>query len=268
MRPRPSDVKIAAADAGLEIVQPESGRDPELEGWLRGKGPDVAVVVAYGYILPAGLLEVPRRGFVNVHFSLLPEYRGAAPVQHAIIDGRDITGVSVMVLTEGMDEGPVLGALQTHIDSEETAGELGDRLAHMGAGLLVETVEPYAAGSMEPTPQDHSLATYAPKITPERARVDWSKSAEAIQRLVRGLNPVPGAWTTLRGDRVKLHRVTLAPEGPGLDPGELASGRAGLFAGTAYGALRVDSAQMRGRKRLSGEELARGLRLEPGERFE
>jgi methionyl-tRNA formyltransferase len=268
MRPRPSPVKIAAEDAGLEVVQPQSGRDPELETWIRAKAPDVAVVVAYGYILPPELLEIPRRGFVNVHFSLLPEYRGAAPVQRAIIDGRQTTGVSVMVLTEGMDEGPVLGATQTEIDPEETAGDLGERLARAGAELLIETLEPYVGGRLESTPQDDARATYAPKITSRHARVYWDRPAEEIRNLVRGLNPIPGSWTTFRGERVKLYQTSLAPQAPELEAGEIAAGKQGLFAGTGRGTLRIDSAQMRGRRRLSGEELARGLRLRAGERFE
>lgn len=265
MELRPSPVKEVAIAAGLEVLQPEKARDPALAEWLRGTGADVATVVAYGKILPADLLEIPRLGFVNVHFSLLPRYRGAAPVQRAVIEGEAETGVSIMVLTEGMDEGPVIDKEEIVIGPEETAGQVGDRLAVLGADLLVTSLRRYGDGSLTPMEQPHDLATYASKITPEDARIDWSSSTKEIRDLVRGCNPVPGAWTTLEGRRVKVHRVGPAP---GI---ELAAGaaRAGdsLFAGTGDGALELVEVQMEGRRRMAGTELARGLRLDPGARF-
>lgn len=266
MKLQPGPVKAAAIDAGLPVLQPEKARAPELLAEMQRLRPEVAVVVAYGSILPKDLLEVPPFGFVNVHFSLLPEYRGAAPVQRAIMDGKPVTGVSIMVLTEGMDEGPVLAAESTPIEPHETAAEVGDRLAADGARLLVPALERYLAGELEPVPQDDSLATYAPKVLPGEARIDWSDGALAIANKVRALNPAPGAWTLLGGERVKLHRATVADH-PELRPGEMLVVD-GLYAGTGEGAIRIEEAQVAGKRSMAGEEMARGLRLEPGAHFD
>ena len=268
MKPRPSPVKEAALRAGVPVLQPGRARDPAFRIELERIGPDVCVVVAYGRILPKELLEVPRLGFVNVHFSLLPAYRGAAPVQRAVMDGLNVTGVSIMVLTEGMDEGPVLATEALAIEHDDSAGTLGDRLALVGAELLVPSVMKYADGSLAPVPQDGSRATYAPKIGSEEARISWDRDAGAIRNHVRGLNPAPGAWTTFRARRVKIARVELVDdEGVPLAPGELRADDA-LIAGTGSGPLEITSAQMEGRKEMNGAALARGLRLEPGDRFD
>lgn len=261
---RASPVKERASELGLEVLQPEKARDPELAEWLGRSDVDVAVVVAYGKILPAALLQIPPKGFVNVHFSLLPEYRGAAPVQRAVMEGRTETGVSIMVLTEGMDEGPVLAVASTPIAESDTSGTVGDRLSVVGAGLLVETLPAYLEGRLEPAEQDHEHATYAPKITTEEAAIDWNRPGAKILAHVRGLNPVPGAWTTLAGDRLKVWQARLA-EGDPLAPGEV-DARGRLAVGTGAGTLELVEVQMRGKKRMSGEELARGLRLGPGVR--
>lgn len=262
-----SPVKSAAEAAGIEVLQPSSARAPELESALRHLGPSVCVVVAYGKILPGDLLEVPPLGFVNVHFSLLPSYRGAAPVQHALLDGASETGVSIMVLTEGMDEGPVLDARRVAIGDDDNAGTLGDRLAHEGAALLTPTLTQYASGAVTPVPQDDSAASYAPKITPESARISWERQPEEIRDQVRALTPAPGAWTTFRGKRIRVQRVEPSSAVDHLAPGELrADGR--LLAGTAGPPLEVETAQMEGKRSLPGTELARGLRLAAGERFE
>ncbi len=265
MELRPSPVKEIAVDADLDIRQPERARDPELAQWLRDKGPDVAIVVAYGKILPGSLLEIPPLGFVNVHFSLLPKYRGAAPVQRALIDGARETGVSIMVLTEGMDEGPVLATSAMPVDEDDTAGEVGDRLADLGAELLVPSVRGYEDGSMTPIQQDHAAATYAPKITPDDARIDWTAGSKEIRDLVRGCNPVPGAWTAFEGRRLKVHRVRAAKDRD-LAPGE-PSLEGGLFAGTQDTPLELAEVQLEGRRRMTGDELARGLRVVTGARF-
>ena len=265
MELRPSPVKEAAVAAGLEVLQPEKARDPALAEWLRAMGADAATVVAYGKILPADLLDIPRLGFVNVHFSLLPKYRGAAPVQRAVIEGETETGVSIMVLTEGMDEGPVIDKEAIPIGADETAGRIGDRLAVLGADLLVTSLRGYADGSLTPVEQSHGLATYASKITPEDARIGWSSPSQRIRDLVRGCNPIPGAWTTLEGRRVKVHGVRPAP-GMELEPGAALSGDS-LYAGTGDQALELTEVQMEGRRRMEGTELARGLRLDPGARF-
>ncbi len=262
---RASPVKEAAVAAGIEVLQPPRARDPELAERLAGLAPDVAVVVAYGSILPGALLEAPRLGFVNLHFSLLPAYRGAAPVQRALMDGLDVTGVSVMVLTEGMDEGPILAERQVTVEPEDTAGTLGARMADVGAPLLVETLDAYAAGALEPREQDHDRATYAPKITPEEARIDWARPPEEIAAIVRGLNPVPGAWTTWDDRRLKVWGARPVEVGE-LSPGSLRADGA-LVAGAAGGALELTDVQLAGARRMGGRELARGMRLGAGARL-
>lgn len=261
MKQTASPVKEKALDMGVPVLQPEKARDPGFHEQLVELAPEVAVVVAYGKILPGALLEVPRRGFVNVHFSLLPEYRGAAPVQRAVIDGKSTTGVSLMVLTEGMDEGPVLAEHELDIAPDETAGELGDRLAEVGAGILPATLTSYVDGSLVPVEQDHDRATYAPKIAPEEGRIDWTLPSGRIHDLVRGLNPAPGAWTTLDGERLKVHATRTSDVS--LEPGELAKEDL-LVAGTGDGALELVEVQLAGRKRMSGPELARGLKPTAG----
>lgn len=263
MELKPPPVKERALAAGIEVLQPVGARSPEFLEQLGAIAVDVAVVVAYGSILPPPVLEAVPHGFVNVHFSLLPEYRGAAPVQRAVIDGKSETGVSIMVLTAGMDEGPVVATASTAIDPVATAGDLGERLAGIGAALLAETLPAYVDGTIAPVPQDDALATYAPKITTDEARIDWSRSATEIHNLVRGLNPAPGAWSTLRGGRIKLHAVTPV-EDTDLGPGEI-GGEAELLVGTGDGALRLDEVQPAGKKRMDGSEMKRGMRPEAGE---
>lgn len=265
MKLRPSPVKERALEHGLEILQPERARDPQLHARLRALGPDVATVVAYGSILPTSLLEIPPQGFVNLHFSLLPLYRGAAPVQRALLEGRDETGVSIMVLTQGMDEGPVLARRATAVGEDETAGTLGDRLADIGARLLAETLPRYVAGELDPEPQSDAEATYAPKVTSDEARIDWNQPAQAIRAHVRGLNPAPGAWSILDDARLKLWTVVPATASL-LSPGEIEGGER-LLVGTATSSLEIIEAQLQGKKRMSGTELARGLRLPPGARL-
>ncbi|MFN2389790.1 MAG: methionyl-tRNA formyltransferase [Actinomycetota bacterium] len=267
LKTRPAPVKVAALEAGLEVLQPESARDPDLHDELQALAPDVATVVAYGKILPGALLRVPDLGFVNLHFSLLPAYRGAAPVARCLMDGCTETGVSVMVLTEGMDEGPVLATRAVPVAPDDTAGELGERLAHLGAPLLVETLAGYAEGGLVPIEQDHARATYAPKISSEERRIDWSQPAERIADLVRALEPAPGAWTSLRGGRVRIARAAAEPDGGRLVPGEI-DATSGLRVGTGRGVLRVLEVQPAGRRRMGGDEAARGLRPTPGERFD
>lgn len=260
MELRPPPVKQEALRAGVEVLQPRRAREPELEERLRDVAPDVAVVVAYGSILPGPLLEIPTLGFVNLHFSLLPAYRGAAPVQRAVMDGVPVSGVSIMVLTEGMDEGPVLAAKEVPVEGDDTAGTLGERMAALGAPLLVDAVARYAAGELHPVEQDHARATYAPKITTEEARIDWTRPADEIANLVRGLNPAPGAWTELGGKRLKVWAVS--PADAGLGPGAVQESGGALLAGAGDGSLELVDVQPAGKRRMSGGELARGLRLE------
>lgn len=259
-------VKQKALEAGIEVFQPEKARAPEVADWLRARAPDVCVVVAYGKILPGELLGVPRLGFVNVHFSVLPAYRGAAPVQRALMDGVEETGVSIMVLSEGMDEGPVLAVERTPVGEDETAGELGGRLAALGAPLLVAALEGYARGDLVPREQDDGRATYAPKITPEEARLEWKQPARRIRDHVRGLNPMPGAWTTLRGRRVKVLRAV--PRDADLEPGALRAVGDELLAGAGDAAIALLEVRPEGKRAMAGAEFARGLRLRDGEAFE
>jgi methionyl-tRNA formyltransferase len=265
MRLRASPVKQRALEHGLELLQPEKARSPELHDRLLALGPDVATVVAYGSILPTSLLEIPPKGFVNVHFSLLPLYRGAAPVQRAVMEGRDRTGVAIMVLTAGMDEGPVLATTETEIGPHDTAGSVGDRLSVIGAELLVDALPAYVEGELEPVAQSADEATYAPKVTAEEAHIDWSAPADAVDAHVRGLNPIPGAWSLLGDLRLKIWQTKPAPART-LAPGEVEAG-SGLWVGTGSDALELVDAQLQGKQRMSGPELARGLRLEPGTRL-
>ncbi|HEX2241260.1 MAG TPA: methionyl-tRNA formyltransferase [Actinomycetota bacterium] len=266
MRLTPPPVKSAALSAGIDVMQPGSVRDRAWIDEFAGLRSEVAVVVAYGKILPAELLTVPALGFVNVHMSLLPAYRGAAPIQRALMDGAATTGVSIMLLTEGMDEGPVLAQRSVEVGPEETAGELEERLAMLGATTLVETLPGYGRADITPIPQDQSKATYAPKISGKDARIDWAAPAAEIHNQVRALNPDPGAFTRLRGSTLKMWRVA-ETEGDGdLAPGELMFTDE-LLVGAGDRALRVVEAQIAGKKRLPGPDLARGLRLEAGERL-
>ena len=267
LRARPSPVKAAAQAAGIKVLQPQSITDPSFQGVVGALTPEVCIVVAYGKILPRTLLEVPDLGVINVHFSLLPAYRGAAPVQRALMDGAVETGVSIMVVTEGMDEGPVLASRAVGVSPADTSASLGDRLAAEGGDLLIPTVLDYAAGKVPPQPQDDDAATYAPKISEKETRIDWSKPPHVIHNLVRGLEPAPGAWTTFRGRRIKIREVATAGEGaPALAPGELLAGES-LLAGTGGDPVEVAVAQSEGKRAMSGAELARGLRLEPSEAF-
>ncbi|HEV3471832.1 MAG TPA: methionyl-tRNA formyltransferase [Actinomycetota bacterium] len=266
LEPRPSPVKQAAVAADLPVVQVESAKDPQLADLLGEGRVDVATVVAYGKLLPSALLAVPPRGFVNVHFSLLPAYRGAAPVQRAVMDGATETGVSIMVLTAGMDEGPVLATVREPIAEDDTAASLGERLAGAGARLLVETLPRYVNGSLEPVEQDHSAATYAPRITNEETRVDWSRSADEIRHLIRGLTPDPGAWTTVNGRRFKIFAAV--PVDASLAPASVRVASGGeLLAGTGTGALELVEVQPAGKKTMTGADFVRGLRLTGNERL-
>ena len=265
MKLKPSPVKEVALRSGLDVIQVAKARDPQLHERLAALAPDVAVVVAYGSILPAALLEVPRKGFVNLHFSLLPLYRGAAPVQRSIMNGDDTTGVSVMVLTEGMDEGPVIARLEEPIAPADTTATVGSRLAVKGAEVLIVALGGYLDGSLVPQPQDDAAATYAPKITTEDARIDWSVDARSIRDLVRALDPHPGAWTTLDGQRIKVLEVHEA-DAPELSSGEIAAAD-GLLVGTGSGALALDLIQPATKRAMSGADFVRGARPTPNARM-
>jgi len=265
-RPLPPPVKVAAQAEELPIFQPEKPTDGALLLRLRDLRPDVGVVVAYGHILKADLLELPARGMVNVHPSLLPELRGPAPIEWAVINGLAKTGVTIMQMDAGMDTGPILHQIPHAIDPDVTGGELSEHLAEMGAQALVETLALLESDALRPVPQDHSRATYAPKLTREIARIDWTKDATAIARLIRGLDPRPGAWTALDGAELKLFGARVA-DGPG-QAGEAltADGRLLIAAGSG-GAVEVEEVQPAGKARMGADDWLRGARLAPGRRL-
>lgn len=253
---RPPPVKEAAQEAGLPVWQPEKPR--EILDDLARLGVDACAVVAYGSLLPVDVLDAGGAGFVNLHFSLLPAWRGAAPVAHAILHGDTETGVTCFVLEAGMDTGPVLASARTAVGESETAGELTARLAEIGAPLLVEAVRGLVDGSITPVPQDHDRATYAAKITPDDARLDWTGDASSLADAVRAFNPVPGAHTTFDGQRLKIHRAVPVP-GSGA-PGLVLAGEDGPAVACGRGALRLDEVQPAGKPRMTGTDFANGYR--------
>jgi methionyl-tRNA formyltransferase len=262
----PPPVKVAAADAGLQVLQP--ARAAEVGSRLAALQLDACAVVAYGQILRPALLEVPAHGFVNLHFSVLPAWRGAAPVPASILHGDRESGVTCFVLDEGMDTGPVLAVRTTRIAPAETAGELTARLAELGAPLLADAIVGLVDGTTVPQPQDDAQATYASKISPADARLDWQLPAEQLLRAVRAYNPVPGAHTTFRDARVKVHRAQIVPGG-GPPPGTVAeiddrTGAPVVACGTE--ALRLDEVQPAGRRAMSGAAFVNGYQPS-GERF-
>jgi methionyl-tRNA formyltransferase len=263
----PPPVKVAAEAEDLPVLQPDKPADAAFLARLRDlqPRPDIGVVVAYGHILRPELLALPARGMVNVHPSLLPELRGAAPVEWAIIRGLEKTGVTIMQMDSGMDSGPILHQIPHHLDPDVTGGELSDHLAEMGALALVETLALIDEDALRPVPQDHGRATHAPKLTRESARIDWTKDAAAIARLMRGLDPRPGAWTELDGAELKLFGAHVADgRGPA---GELlaADGRL-LIAAGGGGAVEVGEVQPAGKERMPAGEWLRGARLGAGRR--
>lgn len=261
---QPPPVKVAAAEAGIAVWQPDRPR--AIVGDLAGLDVDACAVVAYGSLLPQEVLDAGGRGFVNLHFSLLPAWRGAAPVQHSLLAGDTRTGVTCFVLEAGMDTGPVLLTAQTGIGPQETAGELVTRLAVLGAPVLVDAVRGLVDGTITPTPQDHDRATLAPKITPDDARLDWSSAAARVALAVRAFNPVPGAWTTLRGERLKVHRAAVA-DSVGGAPGTVGELSAdGPVVSCGDGALVLTEVQPAGKPRMAGTAFANGYAL-LGEQF-
>jgi len=258
----PPPVKVEAETEGIPVLQPERPTDPAFLD-----RPDVGVVVAYGHILKPELLRLPGRGMVNVHPSLLPELRGAAPVEWAIVNGLAKTGVSIMQLDEGLDSGPVLLQIPHTIEPDETGGELSAHLAEVGAQALVEALALWEQDALRPVPQDHARATYAPKLTRTVAQIRWSDPAERIARLIRGLDPKPGAWTELDGHEVKLFGPEATERQEAGSPGEvlMADGRLLIAAGS--GAVAVEEVQPAGKARMPAGDWMRGRRIKAGQRF-
>ncbi|MEA2508335.1 MAG: methionyl-tRNA formyltransferase [Actinomycetota bacterium] len=265
---RESPVKRTAITAGTPVMQPDRVRDPEFQKDFARLQPDIACVVAYGKLLPLELLSVPVLGFVNAHFSLLPAYRGAAPVQWSLINGDPVTGISIMVLSEGMDEGPVLATQTVAVDPSDTAATLGLRLAEIAAPLLVRTVLDYGDGRLTPTPQPEQRVSFAPKLRSEDVRIDWTHSAHDIHNLIRGANPEPGAWSTFRAKRMKLFASAHLAVDAGKPAGHVKLAPDGLLVACGTGSLMVTEAQLEGKRPLPAAELGRGLHLQEGDRFD
>ncbi|MGH4016521.1 MAG: methionyl-tRNA formyltransferase [Pseudonocardiaceae bacterium] len=270
-----SPVGARADQAGVQVLTPRRSSDPDFLARLAALAPDCCPVVAYGALVPRAALDIPQHGWVNLHFSLLPAWRGAAPVPAAIRHGDDITGASTFRLEEGLDTGPVYGRLTEVIRAEDTAGELLSRLADAGARLLVSTVDGIADGVLSPEPQPADGVSYAPKLTAQDAHVDFTAPSFAVHRQVRAVTPAPGAWVRFRGRRLGLGPVCRADEGPASDgpgpgelaPGQLRIGKRAVLVGTATGAVRLGEVTAPGKRAVPAADWARGARPEPGERF-
>jgi len=265
----PSPVAQCAASAGVEILKPASPREPGFFGRLREIAPDCCPVTAYGALIPRAALEIPAHGWVNLHFSLLPAWRGAAPVPHAIWHGDDMTGATTFRLVAELDAGPVYGVMTQPIGPEDTAGDLLARLATAGAALLVQTLDGIESGDLRAVPQPADGVSYAPKLTTDDARVRWSAPALAVGRQIRACTPAPGAWTTVGEARLKLWPVRECAPAAGelLGPGELRVSKSGVLVGTATHPVQLGDVQPGGKRRMPAAEWARGLRAnEPGVR--
>jgi methionyl-tRNA formyltransferase len=253
-----SPVAIRAAAAGIEVLKPVKARDPEFLDRLRAIEPDCCPVTAYGALLPQVALDIPERGWVNLHFSLLPAWRGAAPVQNAIMHGDEITGATTFSIVKELDAGPVYGMVTEPVLPADTSGDLLGRLGESGSRLLVATMDGIEDGTLTAEPQPAEGISLAPKINVEDARVNWARPAFAIDRLVRGCTPDPGAWTPLGDDRLNLWPVRVTDEV--LPPGELHVERNAVYVGTATTAVRLGDVQPPGKRRMPAADWARGLR--------
>lgn len=264
----PSPVAEVAAEADIEVLKPARARDPEFLARLEQIAPDCAPVVAYGGIIPKAALEIPKHGWINLHFSLLPAWRGAAPVQHAIMAGDDITGACTFQIEEGLDTGPVYGRLTETIRPTDTSGDLLARLADAGAKLLVATLDGIEAGRLVAEPQPAEGVSMAPKVTVDDARVSWTAPAMRVDRVIRACTPAPGAWTTFRGERLKLRPVRLGADAGNLAPGLIDVSRDAVRVGTGSHPVLLGEIQPQGRRAMPAADWARGVRIEPGERLE
>ena len=266
-----SPVKQRAAAAGIQAHQPRSMRAADAAQQLAAADPDAMVVAAYGFLLPDSILAIPRLGCINVHASVLPRWRGAAPVQHAILAGDRHTGVSIMQMDAGLDTGPILATRTCAIAPDDTAGALTGRLAGLGAAALLNTLDALETGTVEARPQDDALATLAPRLSKSRAAIDWARPAAEIERMVRAFDPWPVAHTYVAGDSIPAFRVWRAELGDGDStkaPGTvLDCDKTAVAVATACGAVRITELQPPGARRMSAAEFLRGRRLAPGSRL-
>ncbi|MFE9364289.1 methionyl-tRNA formyltransferase [Streptomyces sp. NPDC006978] len=260
-----SPVAERAEEAGIEVLKPARPRDEDFLARLREIAPDCCPVVAYGALLPKSALDVPARGWVNLHFSLLPAWRGAAPVQHSVMAGDEVTGASTFLIEEGLDSGPVYGVLTEEVRPTDTSGDLLTRLAFAGAGLLAATMDGIEDGTLHAVPQPAEGVTLAPKITVEDAQVRWSDPALRVDRVVRGCTPAPGAWTRFRGERLKLVQAVPVLGRTDLAPGELSAGKNNVYVGTGSHAVELLWVQPQGKKPMRAADWARGVRIAHGE---
>lgn len=268
MSTRPSAVKELALKENIEVYEPGKARDPEFIGKLASLAPDLIVVIAYGKILPASILSIPKKGCVNVHASLLPKYRGAAPINWAIINGETVTGVSTMLMDEGMDTGAVLKTEEVGIGPEDTAEDLAKKLSNAGAGLLIKTIEGLSEGRLKPAAQDDSQASYAPILKKEDGRIDWKKDSRSVKNLVRGVYPWPGAYTTLNGRLIKIHRGGALASG-GDSPGTVVdTAKDSIKVACGSGVFEITELQPENKRRMGAGEFVQGYRLKKGDRFE
>jgi methionyl-tRNA formyltransferase len=264
-RVEPSPVARLARAEGIEVLTPQKVRDPEFLDRLRAIGPDCCPVTAYGALLPQPALDIPPHGWVNLHFSVLPAWRGAAPVQHALLHGDDVTGATTFHIVKELDAGPVYGVLTEPVHPRDTAGDLLDRLALSGAQLLAGTLDGIESGQIRAVPQPDEGVSYAPKVTSDDSHVDWGLPAAAIDRLIRACTPEPGAWTEFGGARLKLGPAEPLPpdsipaDAPPLAPGELFVARNSVLAGTATEPVRLGTVQPPGKRAMPAADWARGL---------
>jgi methionyl-tRNA formyltransferase len=259
-----SPVARRAEELGVPVLKPDHPRDPDFQAALRELAPDCCPVVAYGALLPQSALDIPRHGWVNLHFSVLPAWRGAAPVQHSIWAGDEVTGATTFRIVKAMDAGPVFGVMTERIRATDTAGDLLGRLAEGGSGLLVATLDGIEDGSLEAREQQVDGVSLAPKITVEDAEVDWHEPAVAVDRRIRACTPGPGAWSTFEGERIKLGPVTPDADRDPLAPGVLAVSKNAVHVGTGTVPVRLDRVKAFGKKEMGAADWARGVRLEPG----
>jgi methionyl-tRNA formyltransferase len=264
----PPPIKQIAAEESIPVLQPEKPRGEEFVAQIRALEPDISVVVAYGHILSAEVIALPRLGTINIHASLLPKLRGAAPIQAAIRDGDEETGVTVMRMVKALDAGPSILQARTPIPGDETYGELQLRLAEMGAMALIEALALIELGRAPETPQDDAESTYAAKVDRAMTRVDWTASAIAVSRVIRAYDPKPGAFTEAKSGEVKLFGARVASAAPHEPPGMvLAVDAQGMTVACGSGAVQVAAVHPAGKRRIAPEEWARGRGISPGERL-
>ncbi|GAA2526965.1 methionyl-tRNA formyltransferase [Pilimelia columellifera] len=262
-----SAVGAWADERGIEVLTPARPAEPQFLERLAALAPDCVPVVAYGALVPPAALAVPRRGWINVHFSLLPAWRGAAPAQHAILHGDEVTGATVFELDKGLDTGPVYGTVVEPVRPTDTAGDLLERLSHTGATLLVKVLDAIAADGVDAFPQPADGVSLAPKITSADARIRWSDPAFAVDRRIRACSPAPGAWTTFREDRLKLGPARVVADGPPLAPGDLLVERDRVLVGAGSGAVELGEVRAAGKRPMSAIDWARGVRVQGSERL-